>query len=123
MSGMDEAETSFSRWLWNGLRWFTGLSARFRSDKEKRLGAFLLITQVFWYLLPTSPIRYFLFFSHVALGCALMIHGQYLASQEETQKDAERFKAIKRTLDMVTGKGVSPDEYAEQHGRKEKDMR
>ncbi|GAI29393.1 unnamed protein product [marine sediment metagenome] len=29
--------TSFMRWLWNVLRWFTGLSAKFRSDKEKRL--------------------------------------------------------------------------------------
>jgi len=119
MSEMDESKTSFTRWLWNGLRWFTGLSAKFRSDKEKRLGAFLLITQVFWYLLPTGPLQYFLFFSHVILGCALMIHGQYLTSQEE----AEMLEAIKKAVNIVTGKGLSPDEYAEHYGRRKKDMR
>jgi hypothetical protein len=113
---MDGPKTSFTRWLWNGLRWFTGLSAKFRSDKEQRLGAFLLVTQVFWYLLPASTIRSLLIFSHIALGSALMIHGQYLASQ----KEAERFKAFRR---LMTREGVSPDEYAEQHGRKRKDMR
>jgi len=41
---MEGSKTSFLSWLWNGLRWFTGLSAKYRSDKEKRLGAFLLIT-------------------------------------------------------------------------------
>ena len=116
---MDESETSFTRWLWNGLRWFTGLSAKFRSDKEKRLGAFLLVTQVFWYLLPDGIIRYLLVFSHIILGCALMIHGQYLASQEE----AEKFEAFKRAVGMMTGKGASPDEYAEHYGRKRRDMR
>jgi hypothetical protein len=118
MFEMDESETSFTRWLWNGLKWFTGLSAKYRSDKEKRLGAFLLITQVFWYLLPTGTINYLLHFSQIAFGFALMIHGQYLASQEE----AEMLEAFKRVF-MVRGKGVSPDEYAEQHGRKEMDMR
>ena len=48
-----------------------------------------------------------------------MIHGQYLASQEE----AEMFKAFKRFIDRVTGKGASPDEYAEHYGRKKRDMR
>jgi len=118
MSEMDRYKTGFTR-LWNGLKWFTGLSAKSRSDKEKRLGAFLLITQVFWYILPTGPLQYFLFFSHVILGCALMIHGQYLASQEE----AERFEAIKRNVDIVTGKSVSPEEYAEYYRRKKTDMR
>jgi len=119
MFGMDESETSFTRWLWNGLRWFTGLSAKFRSDREKRLGAFLLITQVFWYLLPDGILKYFLVISHTTLGFALMIHGQYLASQEEV----ERFEAFKKFFDRFTGKGVSPDEYAEQHQRKKRDMR
>jgi len=119
MSEIDRSKTSFSRWLWNGLRWFTGLSAKLRSDKEKRLGAFLLITQVFWYLLPASTIMYFLVFSHIALGFALMIHGQYLASQEEV----ERFKAFRRFMGMMTGEGVSPEEYAEHYGRKKTDMR
>lgn len=119
MLGMDKSKTSFTRWLWNGLRWFTGLSAKFRSDKEKRLGAFLLITQVFWYLLPNGIIKNFLVFSHIILGFALMIHGQYLASQEE----AEMLEAFNRFFDMVTGKGVSPDEYAEHYGRKKRDMR
>jgi len=107
------------RWLWNGLRWLTGLSEKFRSDKEKRLGAFLLVTQVFWYLLPDGIIRYLLVFSHIILGCALMIHGQYLASQEE----AEMLEDFNKFFDMVTGKGVSPDEYAEHYGRKKRDMR
>jgi len=118
MSGMDKSKTGFTKWLWNGLKWFTGLSAKYRSDKEKRLGAFLLITQVFWYLLPASTIRHFLFFSHITLGFALMIHGQYLAAQEE----AERFEAFKRVF-MARGKGVSPDEYAEYYRRKKVDMR
>ena len=116
---MDESKTSFTRWLWNGLRYLTGLSAKFRSDKEKRLGAFLLITEVFWYLLPTGIINYVLHFSQIAFGFTLMIHGQYLASQEE----AERFEALKRAVDMVTGKGASPDEYAEHYRRKKRDMR
>ncbi len=119
MFEMDGPKTSFTRWLWNGLRWFTGLSAKFRSDKEKRLGAFLLITNFLWYLLPASTIRNLLHFSHIALGFALMIHGQYLASQ----KEAERFKVIKRNVDIVTGKSLSPEEYAEHYGRKKKDMR
>ena len=119
MSEMYESKTSFTRWLWNGLKWFTGLSAKFRSDKEKRLGAFLLITQVFWYLLPTGNINDILHFSQIALGFALMIHGQYLASQEE----AERFKNFKRFMNIVKGKSASPEEYAEHYGRKEKDMR
>ena len=114
-----ESETSFMRWLWNGLRWLTGLSEKFRSDKEKRLGAFLLITQVFWYLLPAGIINYFLHFSQIGIGFALMIHGQYLASQEE----AEKFEAFKRAVGMMTGKGASPDEYAEHYGRKKRDMR
>ena len=113
---MDESKTSFTRWLWNGLRWFTGLSAKFRSDKEQRLGAFLLITQVFWYLLPNGIIRSFLLFSHIGLGFALMIHGQYLASQEE----AERFKAFRRFMGMESS---TPEEYAEHYGRKRRDMR
>ena len=119
MSETDESKTSFAKWLWNGLRWLTGLSAKFKSDKEKRLGAFLLITQVFWYLLPTGPLPYFLFFSHIILGCALMIHGQYLAFQEEV----ERLENFKRFVDMMTGKGMSPEEYAEYYGRKKTDMR
>jgi len=98
---------------------FTGLSEKFRSDKEKRLGAFLLITQVFWYLLPASNLRYFLVFSHTIIGFSLMIHGQYLASQEE----AERFETFKMFFNRSTGKPVSPKEYAEQHRRKKKDMR
>jgi hypothetical protein len=49
-----------------------------------------------------------------------MIHGQYLTSQ----KEAERFKVIKRNVDIVTGKSISPEEYAEYYGRKKKkDMR
>jgi len=116
---MEGSKTSFPSWLWNGLRWFTGLSAKYRSDKEKRLGAFLLITQVLWYLLPNSIIRYFLFFTHIFLGFALMIHGQYLASQEE----AEMLEGFKKFFDMVKGKGVSPEEYAEHYGRKKRDMR
>jgi len=119
MLGMDESKTSFTRWLWDGLRWFTGLSAKFRSDKEKRLGAFLLITQVLWYLLPASTLRYFLFLSHTALGFALMIHGQYLASQEE----AEMLEAFKRSVGMRMVKSMSPYEYAEHYGREKKDMR
>ena len=115
---MEGSKTSFPRWLWNGLKWFTGLSAKYRSDKEKRLGAFLLITNFFWYLLPAGIINDFLHFSQIALGFALMIHGQYLASQEE----AERFEAFKRVF-MVRGKGVSPDEYAEHYRRKKRDMR
>ena len=118
MSEMDESRTSFTGWLWNGLRWFTGLSAKFRSDKEKRLGAFLLITAVFWYLLLDGIINYILHFSQIAFGFALMIHGQYLASQEE----AKRFEAFKRVF-MARGKGASPDEYAEHYGRKKRDMR
>ncbi len=112
------SKTSFTRWLWNGLKWFTGLSEKYRSDKEKRLGAFLLITQIFWYLLPTGTINYLLHFSQTALGFALMIHGQYLASQEE----AKRFATFKRVF-MARGKGVSPDEYAEHYRRKKRDMR
>lgn len=113
------SKTSFTKWLWNGLKWFTGLSAKYRSDKEQRLGAFLLITQVFWYLLPAGIINDFLHFSQIALGFALMIHGQYLVSQEE----AEMLKALKKAFDKVTGKGASPDEYAEHYGRKKRDMR
>ena len=120
MSEMNESKTSFTRWLWNGLRWFTGLSAKFRSDKEKRLGAFLLITQFFWYLLPAGSINDFLHFSQIVFGFSLMIHGQYLASQQE---EAERFETLKKTIDRVTGKGASPEEYAEHYGRKKKDMR
>ena len=120
MSEMNESKTSFTRWLWNGLRWFTGLSAKFRSDKEKRLGSFLLVTQVFWYLLPTGSINGFLHFSQIVFGFALMIHGQYLASQRE---EVEMLEALKRTFDMVTGKDASPEEYAEHYGRKKKDMR
>ena len=116
---MDESETSFTRWLWNGLMWFTGLSAKFRSDKERRLGAFLLITQVFWYLLPNGIIKSLLILSQVGLGFALMIHGQYLASQEE----AEMLEDFNRFFDRFTGKGVSPDEYAEHYRRKKRDMR
>ena len=119
MLGMDESKTSFTRWLWDGLRWFTGLSAKFRSDKEKRLGAFLLITQVFWYLLPNGIIKNFLVFSHIILGFALMIHGQYLASQEE----AEMLEVFKRTIGMRMVKGVSPYEYAEHYRRKKRDMK
>ena len=115
---MDESETGFTRWLWNGLRWLTGLSAKYRSDREKRLGAFLLITGVFWYLLPAGIINDFLHFSQIALGFSLMIHGQYLASQEK----AERFEAFKRVF-MARGKGVSPDEYAEYYRHKKRDMR
>jgi len=48
-----------------------------------------------------------------------MIHGQYLASQEE----AERLEAFKRAIDMVTGKSASPGEYAEYYKRKKRDMR
>lgn len=48
-----------------------------------------------------------------------MIHGQYLASQEE----AEKFEAFKRFFDRMTGKGVSPDEYAEYYRHKKQDMR
>ena len=116
---MDGPKTSFTRWLWNGLRWFTGLSAKFRSDKEKRLGAFLLITNFLWYLLPAGIINDLLHVSQIFFGFALMIHGMYLASQEE----AERFKVIKRNVNIVTGKSVSPDEYAEYSGRKKKDNR
>ena len=116
---MEGSKMSFPRWLWNSLRYWTGLSAKFRSDKEKRLGAFLLITAVFWYLLPTGIINYFLHFSQIGLGFALMIHGQYLSSQEE----AEMFKAFKRTVGMMTGKGASPNEYAEHYRRKKRDMR
>ena len=113
------SKTSFPKWLWKGLKWFTGLSAKFRSDKEKKLGAFLLITQVFWYLLPAGTINDFLHFSQIGIGFGLMIHGQYLASQEE----AEMLEDFNKFFDMVTGKGVSPDEYAEHYGRKKKDMR
>ncbi|GAH88821.1 unnamed protein product [marine sediment metagenome] len=61
----------------------------------------------------------FLHFSQIGLGFALMIHGQYLASQEE----AEMLEAFKRFIDRVTGKGVSPYEYAEHYRRKKRDMR
>jgi len=57
MSEMDESKTSFARWLWNGLRWFTGLSAKFRSDKEKRLGPGLLVPFTDW---PTPILSIFL---------------------------------------------------------------
>ncbi|MBA7679432.1 hypothetical protein ES703_87724 [subsurface metagenome] len=113
------SHSNFTSWLWNGFRWFTGLSAKFRSDKEKRLGAFLLITQVIWYILPSNPLNLFLVFTHIILGFSMMIHGQYLASQEE----AERFETFKMFFDRVTGKAVSPKEYAEQHRRKKRDMR
>lgn len=48
-----------------------------------------------------------------------MIHGQYLASQEEVEK----FEDFKRFVDMMTGKSMSPEEYAEYYGRKKTDMR
>jgi len=32
-------------------------------------------------------------------------------------------EAIKKAVNIVTGKGLSPDEYAEHYGRRKKDMR
>ena len=116
---MDESKTSFSRWLWNGLRWLMGLSAGLRSDKEQRLGAFLLITNFLWYLLPAGIINDLLHVSQIFFGFALMIHGMYLASQEEV----ERFKAFRMFMGVMAGEGVSPDKYAEYYGRKKKDNR
>ena len=83
------------------------------------MGAFLLITNFLWYFLPHSSIRDILHLSQIGLGFGLMIHGYYLASQEE----AKMLDTFKKFFDRITGKGVSPDEYAEQHRRKKRDMR
>lgn len=81
---------SFAGWLWHGLRNTIGLSAKSRSDREIRLGMFLLLSQVIWVVLPSSPVIYTLLFGQVLLGIALILHGNYLKSSELAEEGRGR---------------------------------
>ncbi len=85
-------DQSFAGWLWQGLRNMGSLSGESRSEKEIKIGRFLLLSQVAWLAVPVSPVRVIIHFGQLLLGLVLMLHGDYLKSGElaEEKRRLER---------------------------------
>ncbi len=70
---------SFRRWLWDALY----LPGALRSDRRKRLGTFLLFTNILWLFAPIAiTVKALLMMSQAIVGVALVLHGHYLVGQE-----------------------------------------
>jgi len=82
---------NFAGWLWHSLT----MSTKTRSEKENKIGMFLLFSGIVWLVIPLSPIRLMLQFAQLLLGAVLMAHGLYLKSVESAE-EKRKWKASER---------------------------
>lgn len=91
-------DRTFGRYLWDGLKSFLGVSAELRSDKQKRLGTFLLLTGVLWIFIPITSFTLILQWSQVMIGAVLLLHGYYLVPQEREERRGEVLKQVRTDI-------------------------
>ncbi len=88
---------SFVEWVWQGLRNVLGSwSTKSRSEKERKIGTFLLISQAGWLFIPFGPVRIMLHVGQLLLGFVLTLHGDYLKSSELDEKERKWRASVER---------------------------
>lgn len=78
---------TFRQWLWNGLKSWIGTSDKLRSDRQKGLGSFLLISQILWIAFPPTAFRLVFQSLQIVTGVVLHLHGNYLMTQEYEERN------------------------------------
>ena len=90
-------DQSFARWLWRNLKNITGISAKSRSERERKIGMILLFSAFIWLLSPFGPIiRIVAQVSHLLLGLVLTLHGDYLKSVESAEEASKQEREWRR---------------------------
>lgn len=95
---MSEDKT-FSRYLWDGLKSLICMPGALRSDKQKRLGTFLLLSGVLWIIIPVTSSTLVLQWSQLMIGVVLLLHGYYLEPREREERREEMRRQMR--IDLI----------------------